>query len=291
MKSSVAIFSILMSPLLHAESSAVLGKIGDIEVKTSDLRETLAGLDANQRAQLAKSPSALGQYVRALLVQRMVLKQALEKQWDQEPAVVTRIVRARESAITESFLEAASTPDSGYPSESELKDAYETNKSKLLIPRSFLLSQIYISVPENADTTAQAAAKSKLDGISKQLVAKGTDFAAIARKSSEEPSSAAEGGKIGWLTEAQIQPEIRAKIPKLSPGTISEPIRLADGWHILKVLDIREARTPALDEIRDNLAAQLRKERTTLKRQEFLKDLLEKNPLAINEIELMKLPR
>lgn len=268
----------------------MLGKIGDIEVKTSDLRETLAGLDTSQRAQLAKDPAALGQYVRALLVQRLVLRQALEKKWDQDPAVIARLVRARESAITESFLESASTPDPGYPSETELKDAYETNKSKLLIPRSFLLSQIYISIPENADTAAQAAAKSKVDGISKQLAAKGADFAAIARKSSEETTSAAEGGKIGWLCEAQIQPEIRAKIPKLALGTFSEPIRLADGWHILKVLDIREARTPALDEIRDNLVTQLRQQRATLKRQEFLKELLEKNPLAINEIELMKLP-
>lgn len=288
MKSTSFIFSILIAPLLHAEPSAVLGKIGDIEVKTSDFRETLAGLDANQRAQLAKDPAALAQYARALLVQRMVLKQALEKQWDQEPAVVSRIVRARENAITESFLEAAAIPEPGYPSEAELKDAYETNKSKLLIPRAFLLSQIYISVAETADTAAQAAAKSKVDSISKQLAAKGADFAAIARKSSEEPTSAAEGGKIGWLTEAQIQPEIRAKIPKLASGTVSEPIRLTDGWHILKVLDTREARTPALDEIRDNLAAQLCKERATLKRQQFLKALLEKNPLAINEIELMK---
>ena len=290
MKSPVCFLPLLMASLLHAEPSAVLGKIGEIEVKTSDLKEILAGLDSGQRAQLAKDPSALSQYVRALLVQRLVLKQALEKQWDQDPAVVARIVRARESTITESFLESASAPDPGYPSDAELKDAYESNKSKLLIPRSFLLSQIYISVPENADTDAQSAAKSKVDAISKQLAAKAADFAAIARKSSEEPTSAAEGGKIGWLTEAQIQPEIRAKIPKLALGTVSEPIRLADGWHIIKVLDIREARTPALDEIRDNLVTQLRKERATLKRQEFLKELLEKNPLAINEIELMKLP-
>ncbi len=289
MNYTALLLSIMMAPLLHAEPSAVLGKIGDIEVKTTDLRETLAALDSSQRAQLAKEPAALAQYVRALLVQRLVLKQALEKKWDEDPAVVSKIVRSRETAISESFLEAASTPDSAYPSEDELKAAYEANKSKLQIPRSFLLAQIYISAPADADGKAQAAAKSKVDDISKQLAEKGADFATIARKSSEEPTSAAEGGKIGWLTEAQIQPEIRAKIPKLSLSTVSEPIRLADGWHILKVLDIREARIPVLDEIRDDLAKQLRKERAALRRQEFLKNLLEKNPLAINEIELMKL--
>lgn len=290
MNISSVIFSILLVPLLHAESSQILGKIGDIEVKTSDLRETMAGLHAGQRAQLIKDPSALDQYVRALLIQRMVLKLALEKQLDQEPSVISRIVRARESVITECYLEAESTPDNGYPSESELKDAFEANRSKFLIPRSFLLSQIYISVPENADVTAQSAAKSKLDGITSKLAKKGADFASIARQSSEETSSAAEGGKIGWLTEAQIQPEIRMKIAKLSLGNFSEPIRLSDGWHILKVDDIREARTPSLDEIRDDLVVQLRKERAIVMRQDFLKDLLEKNPLAINQIELMKFP-
>ncbi len=289
MKSAVFLLSILITSLLHADSSAVLAKIGDIEVTTPEIREALAGLDASQRAQLAKDPAALAQYIRALLVQRMVLKQALEKKWDQDPAVIAKLVRAREAAITESFLEAASAPDAGYPADAEINDAYEANKSKLQIPRSYLLSRIYISIADSADTAAQTAAKSKVDAISKQLAAKGADFAAIARKSSEEPTSAAEGGKIGWLTEAQIQPEIRAKIPKLALGTISEPIRLTDGWHIIKVLDIREARTPPLEEIREPLVAQLRKERATLKRQEFLRELLEKNPLALNEIELMKL--
>lgn len=289
MKFLVCFLSILMTSLLHADSSAVLAKIGDIEVTTPEIREALAGLDASQRTQLAKDPAALAQYIRALLVQRMVLKQALEKKWDQDPAVIAKLVRAREAAITESFLEAASAPDAGYPADAEINDAYEANKSKLQIPRSYLLSQIYISIADSADTAAQTAAKSKVEAISKQLAAKGADFATIARKSSEEPTSAAEGGKIGWLTEAQIQPEIRAKVPKLALGTISESIRLTDGWHIIKVLDIREARTPALEEIREPLVAQLRKERATLKRQEFLKELLEKNPLALNEIELMKL--
>lgn len=290
MRHRALLLSILMVPHLYAEPSAVLGKIGDIEVKTTDLRETLAALDSSQRAQLAKDPSALAQYVRALLVQRLVLKQALEKKWDEEPAVVSKIVQARETAITESYLETACAPDAAYPSEAELTAAYEANKSKLQIPRSYKLAQIYISVPEAADAKTQAAAKTKLDGVTKQLAAKGADFAAIARVSSEEPSSAAEGGTIGWLTETMIQPEIRAKIPKLATGTVSEPIRLADGWHILKVLDTREARTPVLDEVRDNLVTQLRKERATAKRQEFLKEMLEKHPLAINEIELMKLP-
>jgi len=125
--------------------------------------------------------------------------------------------------------------------------------------------------------------------VTKQLAAKGADFSAIARQASEETKSAAQGGKIGWLTEAQIQPEIREKLPKLAVGALSEPIRLKDGWHVLKVLDVREAGTPVLAEIRGQLVAKLREERTRAKRQEFLAQLLKDHPLAINEIELAKL--
>lgn len=286
----ISLCLILVSTLpLQAETAPVVGRIGDIEITTPELRESIAGLEAGREAPLAKDPAALSQYTRALLLQRLVLKQALDAKWDQQPAVIAKLVRTRETALTESYLESKSTPAADFPSESEINDAYQANKDKLLIPLSSLLAQIYISAPENSDAKTLSSAKTKLDSVVKQLAIKGADFAAIARKSSEESTSAAEGGKIGWLTEAQIQPEIREKLPKLTLGMISDPIPLKDGWHILKVLDIREARTPTLDEVRDNLVTRLREERSRSMRQEVIAELIKEHPLAINEIELTKL--
>ena len=56
------------------------------------------------------------------------------------------------------------------------------------------------------------------------------------------------------------------------------------------VLEFREARTATLGEIRDNLVTNLRMEKSRISRQEFITELLKKHPLAINEIELLKLP-
>lgn len=289
MKHITLFLTLAFASPLHAETAPVLGRIGDIEITTPELRENLAGLEASVEKPLVADPAALNQYARALLLQRLILKQALDAKWDQQPSVISRLVRARETAITESYLSDKSTPAVDYPSASDLNEAYEANKDKLLIPRSYLLAQIYISAPEGMDEKADAAAKTRLDTVVKQLAVKGADFGAIARKSSEESTSAADGGKIGWLAETQIQPEIREKLPKLTVDAVSEPVRLKDGWHILKVLDVKEGRTPSLSEVRDELSIRLREERARSMRQEIIAGLLKEYPLAINEIELSKL--
>jgi parvulin-like peptidyl-prolyl isomerase len=276
----------LLPSFVQAEETSVLGKAGDIEITSQELRESIAGMESGSSADLTKDAAALSQYARALLVRRLVLREALEKKWDQEPAVIAKLVRAREAALAESYLDAASATEKSYPTEAQVKEAYDANRAKFVIPKSFRLSQIYINTATGPE---DAAAKAKLAAIQKQLATKGADFAVIAKSSSDDPASAAQGGEIGWLTEDQIQPEIRIKLPKLTLNMISDPILLKDGWHILKVLDIREARTPTLDEIRDNLVTNLKAEQSRINRQQFIAELLKKHPLAINEIELTKL--
>jgi parvulin-like peptidyl-prolyl isomerase len=281
---SVVLILLTAASLLQAEPAAVLGKLGDLELTTDELRETVAGLDRTQAATLIQDAAALNQFARALLLQRLVLKEATDKQWDREPAVIAKLVQARETALAESYLTAVSAPPPDYPSEAELREAYLKNQASLRVPKSFLLAQIFLA----DERPVGSPAPPNMAAVGKQLKAKAADFGAIAKASSDDAASAARGGVIGWLTESQIQPEIRAKLPKLTLGTVSEPIRLADGWHILKVLDIREAHTPTFDQIRGQLSARLRDERARANRQEFLAKLLKDQPLAINEIELSK---
>lgn len=283
------LFPLLLLVANASADTAVLGRAGDLEITTRHLNEELVGLGAARAEALAGDSAALNQYVRALLIQRLVLKKAADEQWDKKPEVIAQLAKAREAALAESFLASASEPEDGYPSDDEVRKVYESNKDQLVLPKAWRLAQIYISLPEGASTAEETQAKQHLDAVVKRLAAKDADFAAIARESSEEPASAANGGEIGWLAEAQTQPGIREKLPSLKLNAVTEPIRLADGWHILKALDIREARTPSLDEVRDEIVTKLRVERQRAKREDFLAELLKANPIAVNEIELMKL--
>lgn len=277
------VFSLLALGLLSAAGQpAVVGKLGDIELKTSDVRESIAGLEASREAALTKDPAALNQYVKALLVQRYILQQAQEQQLDQDPAVIAQLVRARETALAEAYLQKNAAPGPDYPSEQELTAAYEGAKDKLLVPKSWHLAQIFIAAGKDG-------AEARLAEVTKKLKAKNADFAAIARTSSEEPASAAQGGDIGWLTEAQIQPEIRQHITSLKPGGFTPPIQLKDGWHILALTDAREPYTPTLDQIREPFTARLRAEKAQYNRQQFIARIIQDHPPAINEVELGQL--
>ena len=271
-----------------SSDSNVIARVGDTEVKLDEIRSTIESLDAKDQAALARDPSLLTQTVRTLLMRRVVLKEALAKHWDTEPAVATLIQRARDNTVVESYLQSVSKPPDSYPSEAELQAAYDARKSQLLVPRQFRIAQIFVALPKNADKTSTEKAQTKLETIKKSLHQSGADFASVAKANSEEPESATRGGELGWLNESQIQPEVRSQLGSLTKNSIAEPIRLDDGWHILKIIDIKEPYTPALDEIRSALAQQLRNEKTQANSQAYLGKLLQQTPVAINELALSK---
>lgn len=272
-----------------AQNDAVLGRAGEKEVLVEEIRPALNGLSEIEIESLSRDPAALNKLVRSLVVQRLVLQQALAKKWDEQPEVAERIRHAREVAITDSFLKSVSQPPDSYPNEAELRAAYEARRATLVMPRSFRIAQIYISDPRGQDKETAKKARERVDTVRERVRAPKSDFAAIAREFSEERESAARGGEIGWLTEQQIQPEILAKLPELSFNVVSEALRLEDGWHFIKVMDARQPFTPPLEQIRGELTRQLRAERTRAATQEYLSKLLQEAPLVINEFALSKL--
>jgi peptidylprolyl isomerase len=275
---------VILLPLACAISQAqdaglVIGSIGGIEMRKDEILESLGGLGTVEKEALAHDPAALNKLLRSMLVQRVIYQQAVEVKWDQEPAIQPLLKSTREAAITDSYLKHISRPPEGYPDETELRKAYEASRAELTVPRSFRLAQIFIS----------AGSDQLLAEVKKRLKADPAGFGRIAREMSEEKESAAREGEIGWLNERQIQPEIFEQLPKLSLNVVSEPVRLKDGWHILKVLDVREPFTPIFDQVRVQLAQRLRAEKIRVGMQAYVAETLQKHPVAINEVALSKL--
>ena len=74
-----------------------------------------------------------------------------------------------------------------------------------------------------------------------------TDFARLARQISDDLKTREKGGDLGWLNSADrgLHPKVRSKIfgmDKLDPGDVSEPIKVTDGYYIVKVEEVEEER-------------------------------------------------
>jgi peptidylprolyl isomerase len=282
----------LAAPAADARADSggdVIARIGAIEVKTDDIRAYVETLDPRDQAALARDPALLSQSVRQLLASKLVLKEALAKKWDQQPAVVAQLERLRQNAIVETYLQSVAKVPDGFPSDAELQNAYDANKTAFLQPRQFDIAHIFIAVAKDADKTTQDKARKRIDDLQKKLKQKGADFAAIATADSDDQTTAKRGGEIGWLTEAQIVPDLRKVVAGLAKDGITDPIQLDDGWHIVKLIDTKAAYTRPLSEVRGQLADQMRRERAIAERRAYLAKLLQDNPPAINELALTKI--
>ncbi len=280
---TISFIAAVSAPLQAAET---VGKMGEVELPTSEVKSLLDSITASGEATAPLGPEALDQFVRALLIQRFVLQEATAAKHDQKPQVINELRRTRDAALAESYLREQCMPAEGYPSQEELATAYTENKAAFKVPKSWLLAQIYIADPKDGDS---AEAKKRLDAVLKQLEAPGADFATIARVSSDDRTSSAQGGELGWLQENLIQPPIREALPSLKLNQLSKPIRMEDGWHVIKFLDAREETTPTLDQVAPQLKARLRALKAQQNREKYIAGLIEKIPPAINGIELQKL--
>jgi len=266
-----------------------IARVGGAEIKEDELRAVIAGLGEREQAALSRDPALLSQVVRQLLANQLVLKEALAKRWDERPDVVQQLRRAREASIVESFLRSVSQPPTDFPEETMIQNVYDANRSAFLVPRQFLIAQIFVALPTDADKTAVVKASKKIGDIQLKLKQSNADFAAIARAESDAKETSDSGGEVGWLSETQLRPEIRTLVLGLAKNAVSEPAKLDDGWHFVKLIDTKAAYTRPLDEVRGQLVVRLRNEQAALMRRNYIAELLKRTPLAINELALTRM--
>jgi peptidyl-prolyl cis-trans isomerase SurA len=99
----------------------------------------------------------------------------------------------------------------------------------------YRLAHILIAVPEGAAPERIIAARNKATELVKELRA-GADFRQLAIANSDG-QKALEGGELGWRSRGQIPTLFAKQIVAMKPGEVSDPIRSASGFHIIKLMD------------------------------------------------------
>ena len=91
---------------------------------------------------------------------------------------------------------------------------------------------------------------------------KGAKFEDLAKKQSKDPGSGANGGDLDWAAPGSFVPEFTEAMVKLKKGeTTQTPVKSQFGFHVIRVDDIREAKLPALEEVKPQVTQQLQQQR------------------------------
>ena len=139
------------------------------------------------------------------------------------------------------------------PVEADIRAAYDKAKENYRTPGAAKVQHILVKVAPGAGAEVEAAAKQKADTIVQQLRG-GASFAALAKQHSEDPSSAAVGGEMGWVEMGQTVEPFERAIFSVPLNTISEPIRSPEyGFHIVRVTERRDAGFRPFEEVRAEL--------------------------------------
>lgn len=85
----------------------------------------------------------------------------------------------------------------------------------------------------------------------------GANFADLAKEASNDPGSGAEGGELGWFTTDRMVKPFGDAVAAATPGKVTDPVQSDFGWHLILVHESQEKPVPQLDEVREELAAEV----------------------------------
>ena len=147
-------------------------------------------------------------------------------------------------------------------SEDQIKDYYEDNLDTFKEKSQVKARHILLRLAENASKEEEEKVKQKATALLQQVRA-GADFSELAKKNTEDPSGKENGGELGYFSAGQMVKPFEDAAFKLKKGEISDLVRTAFGYHIIKVEDVKEARTKSLEEAKGQIFAMLQKTSAT----------------------------
>lgn len=259
--------------------SDVIANIGPLPITAAELKDYLPPLTPAQRTRAENDPTFMSDVVRGSIGRKLLLDEALKQSWDKQPAIAVALKQARDDLIINSYLQSVSLPSPDWPSEADIRKAYDANRDKFTIPRQYHLAQIFIAAPANATKSVADAAERNARELARRAKARGADFAALARASSQDAVTAGRGGDLGWVAETQLVPPIRTAVAALHGDGIVGPIHAMGGWHIIEVLGTAPPVHPPLAQVRGAIIKLLRDGRANA----YITRLLDEKHVTVNE--------
>ncbi len=175
------------------------------------------------------------------MIDQMLLAQAAKSAGlDQRPTISLNLLNQQRAILADAYLsEAVAARVTPEAVEALYQERYLDAEPRQEVRAGHIL----VETEEKA-----AELKTQLDA--------GSDFAALAAEHGTD-GTASRGGDLGWFLQPDMVPEFADAAFAMEPGTISDPVKTAFGWHLIKLDERRDRQPPALEEVREVLMGEL----------------------------------
>ncbi len=160
----------------------------------------------------------------------------------------------------------------------DLQSYYDQHREEYRVPEQVNVRHILIKGPlpgtdGKLDPKALDATRAKAQDVLKQ-VKSGGNFADLAKKYSEDPGSAKQGGSLGWIGKGRTVPEFEKAAFSLAKGATSDLVQSSYGFHIIHVDDKQDAHLKTVDEVKPQVEPLIKQQKVAQAAQKEADQLL-----------------
>lgn len=143
------------------------------------------------------------------------------------------------------------------PTEQDIQNYYQANQAKFGEPELRASSHILIAAAKG-DAAARQKAKAKAEALLAEIRKNPASFAELARRESQDPGSAANGGSLGSNPRGVMVKPFDDAVFSMKVGEVRGPVETDFGYHIIRLDGITPAKVAPLASVRDSVIAELR---------------------------------
>lgn len=244
----------------------ILVRLGKDAITIDDYKEEFAMLPANYRNNVNFQK---GQFLESLINKRLLLQEAERQNLANSENVKKLFKKVKEEIIIQELIDRKISGKAGV-SDSEIENYYREKQNNYVEPAKIRACHILVD--------SDLVAKKVLEDLKS-----GRDFVELAKEYSLDIPTKDKGGDLGYFSKGTLLPEFELVCDKLNIGEISEVVKTELGYHIIKVLDKKEAEPKKLEEIRGDIKNELLLDKEISLYDNLLQELRKNQNILINE--------
>ena len=243
-----------------AKDSDIVAKVGKYTLTVKQFEDQVKDLPPQLQMALKQRPELKKQFLDRWVQLTLLALAARDKGLDKDPDIKLQMEEATNSILARAYMRKEIDSEKITVTDKEVEEYYNAHKDKFKENEAVKASHILIKVDKDGDKKAWEAAKKKAEMVRSKAL-KGESFAKLAKEYSDDPGSKNKGGELGYFTKGRMVPEFEKAAFSLKKGEISQPVKTAFGYHIIKVEDKKPAHQKKLSEVKETLKDELLKEK------------------------------